>query len=69
MSTPAAHGALLAAVADALNACEQSGLAVSPDHGAVLTQAGYVLYIGGSWVPRLRSRADFPPDEKEIPHG
>lgn len=44
---------LLAAVADALNACERHGLAVDLEHGAALTSRGYVLPVGDS---RLGSR-------------
>ena len=44
---------LLAAVAEALNACERHGLAVDLEHGAALTARGYVLPVGDS---RLGSR-------------
>ena len=44
---------LLAAVAEALNACERNGLAVDLEHGAALTVRGYVLPVGD---PRLGSR-------------
>lgn len=37
------HVRLLAAVADALNACERAGLPVELEHGAVMTSHGYVL--------------------------
>lgn len=50
---------LLAAVADALNACERAGIAVDPAHGAVLTDHGYVLpagdtRLGSRWTVRTR---------------
>jgi hypothetical protein len=45
--------ALLAAVSDALNACERSGVLVSLTEGAVATSCGYVLAVGD---PRLGSR-------------
>lgn len=44
---------LLAAVADALNACEKAGITVDPDHGAVSSRYGYVLPAGD---PRLGAR-------------
>ena len=37
--------ALLSAVADALNACERVQITVKLAHGAVLTNAGYVLPV------------------------
>ena len=50
---------LLAAVAEALNACERHGLAVDLEHGAALTIQGYVLPVGDSrlgsrWAVRTR---------------
>lgn len=59
---------LLAAVADALNACERAGVTVQLNHGGALTAHGYVLAtgderIGTRWQarPRLR-RAQTPPE-------
>ena len=54
---------LLAAVAEALNACERHGLAVDLEHGAALTARGYVLPVGDSrlgsrWAVRSRLEAD-----------
>jgi hypothetical protein len=52
--------ALLAAVADALNAAERAGLIIaSLDHGVVKTRAGYVVPFGSAelgcrWVARRR---------------
>ena len=50
---------LLAAVAEALNACERNGLVVDLERGAALTSRGYVLPVGdvrlGSrWAVRQR---------------
>jgi hypothetical protein len=51
---PAADPArLLAAVADALNACERAGITVTIPGGAVATEHGYVLPVGD---PRIGSR-------------
>ena len=44
---------LLAAVADALNACDRGGLHVCLDYGVVVTEHGYVLPLG---EPRLGNR-------------
>ena len=44
---------LLAAVADALNACERAGMPASLDYGVVVTEHGYVLPMGD---PRLGNR-------------
>lgn len=44
---------LLAAVADALNACERAGITLDLAHGAVWTRYGYVLPMGD---PRLGNR-------------
>lgn len=57
--------ALLAAVADALNACERHGLAVDLEHGAALTTRGYVLPVGDArlgsrWAVRERLPAGEP---------
>lgn len=51
---------LLAAVADALNACERAGIAVQLEHGAVLTDHGYVLPLGDPgigclWAARMKT--------------
>ena len=63
--------ALLARVADALNACERNGVAVDLEHGAALTAAGYVLPAGDArlgmrWAVRTRlPREPPPPDDGE----
>lgn len=56
------HARLLAAVAEALNACERHGLVVDLEHGAALTTRGYVLPVGDSrlgsrWAVRSRLEA------------
>lgn len=60
-------GALLAAVADALNACERSGILASLTEGAVTTRCGYVLAVGDSrlgsrWAVRMRIEPGGEPD-------
>jgi hypothetical protein len=57
--------AMLAAVADALTACEQAGIRVKLRHGAVDTRHGYVLPAGGEWVARTRLWSPFSPDDEE----
>ena len=55
--------ALLAAVADALNACEHAGITVKLAHGAVITEAGYVFAVGpgdAPWAVRTRMLTEFP---------
>lgn len=54
---------LLAAVADALNACERHGLIPELEHGAVLTRHGYVLPLGDArlgsrWAVRMPASAE-----------
>ena len=54
---------LLAAVADALNRCERSGLIIDLEHGGVLTSRGYVLPVGDErlgmrWQVRTRLPAE-----------
>lgn len=56
---------LLAAVADALTACEQAGIKVKLRHGAVDTRHGYVLPADGEWVARTRLWSPFSPDSDE----
>ena len=59
---------LLAAVADALNACDAAGILVSLAHGALISNQGYVLPVGGGeicdagerWVARTRMMTEFP---------
>lgn len=53
--------ALLGAVADALNACQSAGIDVKLKHGAVMTEAGYVLPVRDGWVARTRTYTEFTP--------
>ena len=51
---------LLAAVADALTACEAAGYTVKLKHGAVMTRVGYVLPLGdGEWCARTLNWSPF----------
>lgn len=64
MTVPDA-GRLLAALADALNACERAGIMIDAPRDAVMTSHGYVLPVGGSrlgarWAARTRLSAPFP---------
>ena len=63
---------LLARVARALNDCEAAGLPVQLAHGAVVSDAGYVLRItsphkpafhGETWQVRSRMLTEFRPPE------
>jgi len=59
-SAPPDPAALLASVAEALNACEQAGIAVRLKHGAVITRNGYVLPVGdGQWGARTLAYSPF----------
>jgi hypothetical protein len=60
---------LLARLASSLNDCELAGLPVQLAHGAVITDAGYVLHIvlphepgfaGDLWQIRTRQLTEFP---------
>jgi len=54
--------ALLAAVAQALTACEAAGLKVKLSHGAVATRQGYVVPLGdGRWGARTLVWTEFSP--------
>lgn len=67
---------LLARVALALNDCERAGLMVQVAHGAVISDAGYVLRIvlphepgfgGECWQVRTRMLTEFPvPDGDDL---
>lgn len=58
--------ALLGAVADALNACEQAGVTVKLKHGAVITDYGFVLPLGdGQWGARTLAYSPFGIPEAE----
>jgi hypothetical protein len=58
--------ALLAAVADALTACQEAGLQVRLKHGAVITRNGYVLPVGdGQWGARTLAYSPFSPDDDD----
>jgi hypothetical protein len=53
---------LLAALAAALNACDDAGLDVRLKHGAVYTGHGYVLPLaGGRWAARTLTYTEFSP--------
>jgi len=63
---------LLARVARALNDCELAGLMLQVAHGAVISDAGYVLRIvlphepgdgGETWQVRTRMLTEFPPPD------
>jgi hypothetical protein len=55
---------LLAALADALNACEAGNIPVKLAHGAVLTPVGYVLPVfpdaGERFAVRTMALTEFP---------
>lgn len=61
--TEARAHALLAAVADALNACDRAKITVKLAHGAVLTPGGYVLPVypdaGERYVVRTMALTEF----------
>jgi|SRR5277367_2061155 len=57
----------LHALADSLNLLEKFGVTVELAHGAVVTDAGYVLAIGGEaedakWQVRTRRLTEFTPE-------
>jgi hypothetical protein len=53
---------LLGAVADALTACENAGIAVKLKHGIVFTREGYVLPVAdGRWGARTLAYTEFTP--------
>ncbi len=55
-------GELLAAAADALNACRAAGLNLRIKHGALQCEEGLVLDLpDGSWVARTRAYTPFAP--------
>jgi hypothetical protein len=55
-------GELLEALAAALNACDEAGIAVRLRHGIVFTSAGYVLPLGnGGWAARTLNYSEFSP--------
>ena len=61
-------GKLLAAVADALNACERAGIKVRLRHGAVITHWGVVVppeRKGQAWEARAFSALPQSPAESE----
>jgi hypothetical protein len=58
--------ALLGAVADALTACEQAGIAVKLKHGAVYTRFGFVLEVGDArWEARTLAYSPFGTPETD----
>ena len=55
-------GVLLAAAAEALNACRAAGLDLRVKHGALQCEEGLVLDLpDGSWVARTRQYVPFAP--------
>ena len=63
-ASPTDPARLLAAVADALNACEAAQVPVKLAHGAVLTPVGYVLPVfpdaGERFAVRTMALTEFP---------
>jgi hypothetical protein len=57
---------LLAAVAEALTACEAAGIEVRLKHGIVVTQAGYVLPVNDRWVARTLAYTRFGPADDDM---
>jgi hypothetical protein len=51
---------LLEQAASALAALEGAGITVELAHGAVITEAGYVFRIGGTWAARALTLTEFP---------
>jgi len=71
---PADPARLLAAVADALNACERAGVTIRLAHGSVVTGHGYVLAVGdprlgARWQARTRLPLPSVGDGEEAGHG
>jgi hypothetical protein len=58
-------GALLKALAAILNICAAEGVKVRFGYGAVLAREGYVIKVGGRWVPRLLTGDPLSPDESD----
>ena len=65
MGKRARNGALLQAVADALNACEKAGIPAKLRHGIVMTHAGYVLPGARGWVARTLLYSPFTPADDD----
>jgi hypothetical protein len=61
-----AAGDLLAAAADALNACHASGLDLRVKHGALQCEEGLILDLpDGTWVARTRLYTPFAPPSSD----
>jgi hypothetical protein len=60
--TPARAGVpqLLEQAASALAALEGAGITVKLAHGAVITDAGYIFRIDGTWAARALTLTEFP---------
>lgn len=59
---PTSPAVLLAAVADALNACRAAGLRIRIRHGIPQCEQGLVLDLpDGTWVARTRAYTPFAP--------
>ena len=61
---------ILAAVADALNACERARMPVSLHHDAVITDSGYVMpfgdpRLGNRWAARMKVPSGYVPEEDD----
>ena len=59
VTPPGDHHRLLAAVADALNACERNGLIIDLEKDGAISSRGYVLPVGDGrlghrWAVRTR---------------
>ena len=69
-AAPSDPAALLASVADALNALENAGITVDLAGGAVMTDRGYVMAVGdsrlgGKWQARTRMWTPLSPDDSD----
>jgi hypothetical protein len=70
-SPPTEPGSLLAALATALNTCEQAGVRVSLKHGALFSRYGVVLPPGKKklWEARVFGMLPVSPPEDEAGDG
>lgn len=58
---PGTPEALLRALAEAMNACQDAGIKIHLRHGVVMTKEGYVLPIKDRWAPRTSVYTEFVP--------
>jgi hypothetical protein len=58
---PATPEALLSALAEAMNACQDAGIKIRLRHGVVMAKEGYVLPIKDRWAPRTSVYTEFTP--------